>query len=66
MLLVWAGVLLVFGGVLFTAFKGNWGARFRARIRTDSAAGLSPRATWPGLVMVAAGIACFLAAAAPS
>jgi len=64
MLLICAGVVLVFGGVLFTAFKANWGGRFRAGSHTDSAAGLRARANWPGLVMLAAGIVCFLAAAA--
>jgi hypothetical protein len=64
MVLVWAGVLLFIGGILLTAFTALWGGRFKARSRTDSAAGFSPRANWPGLVMLAAGIACFLAAAA--
>jgi hypothetical protein len=64
MVLVWAGVLLFIGGILLTAFAALWGGRFKARSRTDSAAGFSPRANWPGLVMLAAGIACFLAAAA--
>jgi uncharacterized membrane protein len=64
MLLVLAGVVLVFGGILFTAFKANWGGRFRTTSHTDSAAGLRARAIWPGLVMLAAGIVCFLAAAA--
>ena len=64
MLLVSAGVVFVFGSVLFMAFKANWGGHFRARSHTDSAAGLRPRAIWPGLVMLAAGIVCFLAAAA--
>jgi|1186.fasta_scaffold365182_2 hypothetical protein len=64
MILVWAGVLLFLGGILLTAFTALWGGRFKARSRTDSAAGFSPRANWPGLVMLAAGIACFLAAAA--
>jgi hypothetical protein len=48
MLFVGAGVVLVFGSVLFTAFKANWGVHFRARSHTDSAAGLRPRAIWPG------------------
>ena len=64
MILICAGVLLVFGGVLLTAFTALWGGRFKPRSRTDSAAGFSPRANWPGLVMSAAGVACFLAAAA--
>ena len=64
MVLVWAGVLLFIGGLLLMAFRALWGGRFNARSRTDSAAGFSPRANWPGLVMLAAGIACFLAAAA--
>jgi hypothetical protein len=64
LILIWAGVLFFFGGLLFTAFTALWGGRFKARSRTDSAAGFSPRANWPGLVMLAAGILCFLAAAA--
>jgi hypothetical protein len=64
MVLVWAGVLLFMAGILLTAFTALWGGRFKARSRTDSAAGFSPRANWPGLVMLAAGTACFLAAAA--
>jgi hypothetical protein len=64
LILVWAGVLLFVSGLLLTAFTALWGGRFKARSRTDSAAGFSPRANWPGLVMLAAGVACFLAAAA--
>ncbi|ACA19042.1 hypothetical protein M446_4705 [Methylobacterium sp. 4-46] len=64
LVLVWAGVLLFIGGLLLTAFTALWGGRFKAKSRTDSAAGFSPRANWPGLVMLAAGILCFLAAAA--
>jgi hypothetical protein len=64
MVLVWAGALLFMAGILLTAFTVLWGGRFKARSRTDSAAGFSPRANWPGLVMLAAGVACFLAAAA--
>ena len=64
LILVWAGVLLFIGGLLLTAFAALWGGRFKAGSRTDSAAGFRPRANWPGLVMVAAGIVCFLAAAA--
>jgi len=64
MVLVWAGVLLFIAGILLTAFTALWGGSFKARSRTDSAAGFSPRANWPGLVMLAAGIICFLAAAA--
>jgi hypothetical protein len=62
-ILVWAGVLLFVSGLLLTAFTALWGGRFKPRRRTDSATGLSPRANWPGLVMLAAGILCFLAAA---
>ncbi|GEP04318.1 hypothetical protein MOX02_23560 [Methylobacterium oxalidis] len=64
MLLVLVGAALVFGGIVVTAFRGNWGGRFRTRSRTDSAAGLRPRANWPGLAMLAGGIGCLLAAAA--
>ncbi|KQQ04537.1 hypothetical protein ASF56_12385 [Methylobacterium sp. Leaf122] len=64
MVLVWAGVLLFFGGILLTAFTVLWGGRFRARTRTDSAAGFSSRANWPGLLMLATGVLCFLVAAA--
>ncbi|WP_336492313.1 hypothetical protein [Methylobacterium nigriterrae] len=64
MVLVWAGVLLFIGGILLTAFTALWGGRFRARSRTDSAAGFSPRANWPGLAMLAVSVVCFLAAAA--
>ncbi|WP_407527984.1 hypothetical protein [Methylobacterium oryzisoli] len=64
MILVFAGAALMFGGVLFTAFKANWGAHFKVRQRTDSASGLSVRANWPGLVMLAAAVVCFLGAAA--
>ncbi|MHB2209689.1 hypothetical protein [Methylobacterium sp. CM6257] len=64
LILVWAGALLFISGLLLTAFTALWGGRFKARSRTDSAAGFSPRANWPGLVMLAAGILCFLAAAA--
>lgn len=64
MLLIWSGVALVFGGILFTAFKGSLVGRFRTRSHTDSAAGFSPRRSWPGLVMLTAGVICFLAAAA--
>jgi hypothetical protein len=64
LILVWAGALLFISGLLLTAFTALWGGRFKVRSRTDSAAGFSPRANWPGLVMLAAGILCFLAAAA--
>ena len=64
MILVWAGVLLFLGGILLTAFTAVWGGRFKARSRTDSAAGFSPRANWPGLVMLIVGIISFLSAAA--
>ena len=64
MILICAGVLLVFGGVLLTAFKGIYGGPFKPKSRTDSAAGFSPRANWPGLVMLIVGIICFLSAAA--
>jgi hypothetical protein len=63
LILVWSGVLFIISGLLLTAFTALWGGRFKARSRTDSAAGFSPRVNWPGLVMLAAGILCFLAAA---
>ncbi|GEP07660.1 hypothetical protein MOX02_56980 [Methylobacterium oxalidis] len=56
MVLVWAGVLLFISSILLTAFTALWGGRFRARNRTDSAAGFKPRANWPGLVMLAVGV----------
>ena len=62
LILVWAGALLFISGLLLTAFTALWGGRFKTKSRTDSAAGFSPRANWPGLVMLAAGILCFLAA----
>nr|WP_310350100.1 hypothetical protein [Methylobacterium sp. BE186] len=63
-LLVFIGAVLVFGGIIFTALKGNWGGQFKSRSRTDSASGLRPRANWPGLAMLVGGIGCLLAAAA--
>jgi len=63
-ILIWIGTLLFFGGVLFTAYTAIWSGRFIRSRRTDSAAGFSLRANWPGLVMLIAGIICFLSAAA--
>ena len=76
MTFIWLGVLLVFGGVLQTAYQAIWRGRLsgRRRLRTGRpgdtleperpASGFGIKSNWPGLALVALGIALLLAGAA--
>jgi hypothetical protein len=76
MILIWLGVLLVFGGVLQLAFQPVWRGRLSGRRRLRSgrpsdtleperpASGFGIKSNWPGLAMLMLGSALLLAAAA--
>jgi hypothetical protein len=64
MVLIWIGVLLIFGSVLYMAAKANWGGRFDGVRRTFSARGLGLESNMPGLAMAGLGVVLMLAAAA--
>jgi uncharacterized membrane protein len=61
------GVLLVFGGVLYMAYKAIWRGRLSGASQRDSmvesttlepqgrSAAFDPKANWPGLALVALG-----------
>lgn len=76
MTFIWLGVLLVFGGVLQMAYQPIWRGRLsgRRRLRPERpgdtleperpASGFGIKSSWPGLALVALGIALLLAGAA--
>ena len=76
MILMWLGVLLVFGGVLQMAFQPIWRGRLsgRRRLRPGRpggtleperpASGFGIKSNWPGLALIALGVAFLLAGAA--
>jgi hypothetical protein len=73
--LIWIGALSVFVGVLVLATKTLWRGRLTDRHlssrrgptleppRSEAAAGFSPRANWPGLALIGAGLVLLLLAA---
>jgi hypothetical protein len=75
MILIWLGVLLVFGGILQMAFQPIWRGRLsgRRRLRAGQpsdtleparpAGGFELKSNWPGLALVALGAAFLLAGA---
>jgi hypothetical protein len=75
MVLIWVGALLLLSGLMFMAAQPLWRGRLSGgRIGTAKAGktlepprptgGLSIKANWPGLVLVALGAVLMLAAAA--
>jgi hypothetical protein len=54
-LLIWIGVALIFGGLLFTAAKANWRGRFRGETRSFTTGGFGLASNWPGLAMIGLG-----------
>lgn len=76
LLLIWAGALLVVGGVLFTAAQALWRGRLsdarqsRPGVATDTlepqgrSSGFGLKANWPGLALIALGSVLLLAGAA--
>jgi hypothetical protein len=73
MILIWLGVLLVFGGVLQMAYQPIWKGRLSGRMRLRSGletleperpgAGFGLKSNWPGLALVALGGAFLFAGA---
>ena len=75
MTLIWLGVLLVFGGMMYMVFQPIWQGRLsgRRRLRSEMpgdtlepkrpAAGFGIKSNWPGLAMLALGAAFLLAGA---
>ena len=67
MTVIYIGALLVFGGVLFMAFKAIWRGRLSGASRRDSmvesttlepqgrSAAFDLKANWPGLALIALG-----------
>jgi uncharacterized membrane protein len=64
MVLIWIGVLLIFGGLLYMAARANWGGRFDSARRAFSARGFGLTSNMPGLAMAALGVVLMIAAAA--
>ncbi|WP_431015536.1 hypothetical protein [Bradyrhizobium pachyrhizi] len=74
MVLIWLGVLLVFGGVLQMAYQpiwrdrlsgGRWLRSGRGTLEPERpGTGFGIKSNWPGLVMVALGSAFLLAGVA--
>ena len=76
MTLIWLGVLLVFGGVLYMVFQPIWHGRLsgRRRLRAGQpgdtlepempAGGFGLKSNWPGLALIGLGAASLLAGAA--
>ncbi len=62
--LVWLGVVLIFGGILFSAAQAAWRGRFSRADRSFTGSGLGLRSNWPGLLLIALGIILLLARAA--
>jgi len=75
MTLIWLGVILVFGGVLQMAYQPIWRGRLsgRRRLRPGRpgdtleperpASGFGIKSNWPGLALIALGVAFLLAGA---
>jgi hypothetical protein len=64
MAFVWIGALLILGGVVYTAWEGNWKGRFRTETHTFTTRGLGFASNWPGLAMIGVGALMLLGGAA--